>query len=387
MGPGEDKTGGIRETRQRDRAQFGPLVVIALIASLCGIALGLAIDWFPTPASTQADRIDTLWDVLVIVSVPVFVLVQAIVLYCVWRFRMRPGQELQDGPPIHGSTRLEVIWTIIPALLILGLCVYAYVVLDDIEEAPAAQELRVDVIGQQFTWTFQYPSVSPDDEGPNKACPPRPERGGERPVTSNRLYLPVNESVQFRICSRDVLHDFWIPDFRMKIDAVPGITTSYRVTPNKLGRYEIVCAELCGIGHAYMRQTVNVVPREEYDRWLEEQRSRGGGAAGGGPSEEGGGGAAAGVDGKTLFTDGNGAATACGGCHKLADAATNGGVGPDLDEALSGMSPEQIREAIVNPDAEVEEGFQGGIMPQNYEDVLSPEELDALVTYLEEQAK
>jgi cytochrome c oxidase subunit 2 len=387
MGPGED-TGEIRERRQQDRAQVVPFIVIALVASLAGIALGLAIDWFPTAASTQSDPIDTLWDALVIASVPVFVGVQSFVLYCVWRFRMRPGQELQDGPPIHGNTRLEVVWTVIPALLILGLCTYAYLVLEDIEEAPAnaREELKIDVIGQQFTWTFQYPSVAPDDEGPNEACPPRPERGGERPVTSNRLYLPVDESVQFRICSRDVLHDFWIPDFRMKIDAVPGITTSYRVTPNKLGRYEIVCAELCGIGHAYMRQSVSVVTREEYDAWLEEQRSRGGGAAGGGATEEGGGGAAAGVDGKTLFTDGNGAATACGGCHKLAAAATNGGVGP-LDEALSGMNADQIREAIVNPDGEVAEGFQAGIMPQNYEDVLSPEELDALVTYLEEQAK
>src|SRR5918998_891321 len=143
MDPGED-TGDIRERRQRDRAQLGPLIALSVIASLVGIAIGLAIDWFPAAASTQAEPIDTLWDVLVIVSVPVFVLVQAVVLYCVWRFRMRPGQELQDGPPIHGNTRLEVVWTIIPAVLILGLCTYAYFVLTDIEEAKA-NEMRVNV--------------------------------------------------------------------------------------------------------------------------------------------------------------------------------------------------------------------------------------------------
>src|ERR687896_610366 len=117
MGPGEDRE-TVRRERQAERAQFAPFVVIGLIASALGIALGLLIDWFPTAASVQANGngakdIDTLWDVLVIASVPVFVGVQTFVLYCVWRFRMRPGQELQDGPPIHGNTRLEVVWTII----------------------------------------------------------------------------------------------------------------------------------------------------------------------------------------------------------------------------------------------------------------------------------
>ena len=155
MATREEETGPI-EHRQKDRAAVLPMVLIVVISSALGIILGLLIDWFPTPASTQADPIDTLWDVLLIASVPIFVLVQAVVLYCVWKFRMRPGQELQDGPPIHGNTRLEVIWTIIPAVLILGLCTYAYFVMTDIEEAKA-NEMRINVVGQQFTWTFEYP--------------------------------------------------------------------------------------------------------------------------------------------------------------------------------------------------------------------------------------
>jgi len=385
MDPGED-TGDIRERRQRDRAQFGPLIALSVIASLVGIAIGLAIDWFPAAASTQAEPIDTLWDVLVIVSVPVFVLVQAVVLYCVWRFRMRPGQEQQDGAPIHGNTRLEVVWTIIPALLILGLCVYAYAVLEDIEDAPAAQELQIGVVGQQFTWTFQYPSNLPGEERKITECPARAREGGERPVVSNQLYLPVNRSVKFKICSRDVIHSFWVPKFRMKIDAVPGVQTDYRVTPNRLGKFEIVCAELCGIAHAYMRQTANVVSQEDFDAWLEEQRDRGG-SAGGGAAAGGGSGAAAAVDGKDLFANGNGAATACGGCHTLADAGTRGGTGPDLDEALAGETADEIRRDIVDPDAEIAQGFARGIMPGNYEELMSPEELDALVKYLDEVVK
>ena len=138
MGPGEDTT-GVRDAPARPCA-VRPAARRSSASShrRIGVALGLLIDWFPTPASTQADPIDTLWDVLLIVSVPVFVLVQAVVLYCVWKFRMRPGQEQQDGPPIHGNTRLEVIWTIIPALAHPRPLRLRLRVLDDIEEAPGA---------------------------------------------------------------------------------------------------------------------------------------------------------------------------------------------------------------------------------------------------------
>jgi len=362
MATREEETGPI-EHRQKDRAAVLPMVLIVVISSALGIILGLLIDWFPTAASTQADPIDTLWDVLIIASVPIFVGVQAFVLYCVWRFRMRPGQELQDGAPIHGNTKLEVVWTVIPAVIILGLCTYAYFVLDDIEEAKAS-EMRINVVGQQFTWTFEYP-----------------QDGGE-PVRSNQLYLAEDRPVHFYIKSRDVIHDFWVPAWRMKIDAVPGVTTRYRVTPNKTGRYPVVCAELCGLGHAYMRQTANVVSRSDFDTWLASQNKKGGSAGGGGS-----GGSSAQTDGKTIFTQGNGQSTACGSCHKLSDAGTSGQTGPDLDTALKTLSTDQIRESIVKPNAEIAKGFSEGIMPDNYGDVLSPEELDALVKYLDEVKK
>jgi cytochrome c oxidase subunit 2 len=342
---------------------------LGTIAAALGVALGLLIDWFPTPASTQADPIDTLWDVLLIVSVPVFVLVQAVVLYCVWKFRMRPGQEQQDGPPIHGNTRLEVIWTIIPAVLILGLCVYAYAVLDDIEEAQAS-EMTINVTGQQFTWTFEYPQRSGD------------------PIRSTQLYLVQDQPVRFKIKSVDVIHDFWVPAFRMKIDAVPGVTTDFRVTPNRRGNYPVVCAELCGLGHAYMRQTARVVSRADFDAKMRELRDGGGGgnqASGGGEGSTSGGasgqqgGAAA---GKAVF-----AAQGCGGCHTLADAGTAGTTGPDLDKVLEGMSADQIHQSIVDPNAEIEKGFGPNIMPGNYGDVIPAERLDALVDYLEEQSR
>src|SRR5919197_372918 len=136
---------GVRHMRANVRQMFA----IGGIVSVCGIALALIIDWFPVAASKQAKPVDTLWDVLLIVSVPIFVLVQTVVLYSVWKFRMRPGEELLDGPPIHGNTRLEIVWTAIPAMLLVALCSYAFLVLTDIEKAQA-NTMKVRVVGEQF---------------------------------------------------------------------------------------------------------------------------------------------------------------------------------------------------------------------------------------------
>ena len=242
-----------------------------LIASAVGIALGLSIHWFPPAGSTQADKIDTLYDVLIIASVPVFVLVVSIIVFSVIFFRMRPGQELEDGPPIHGNTRLEVVWTALPAALIAGLCTYAYVVLRDIEKKPTAaqaatREMKVKVFGEQFAWTFVYPKDVAGSE-----------------LTTTQLYLPIGRPVDFRLRSKDVIHDFWVPDFRMKLDAVPGLIGHYRVTPKDpqaIGNHPIVCAELCGIGHAFMRSTVHVLSKPQYAAWVRRMTSAQKAAAG-----------------------------------------------------------------------------------------------------------
>jgi cytochrome c oxidase subunit 2 len=347
----EDITAG-----QESRAHLRQMLVIGAVSSVVGIALALLIDWFPTEASTQGEGIGRLYDVLLIFSVPIFVLVEVVVLYSVWRFRMKPGEELKDGPPIHGNTRLEIIWTAIPAILLVGLCSYAYIVLEDVEKAEA-RALDVRVVGEQFTWTFFY-------RGPDG-----------RDVASPQLYVPVGRQVNFTVQSKDVIHDFWVPAFRMKIDAVPGIDTHLRVTPKRLGQYPVVCAELCGLGHSVMRQTANVVSRGEFDRWLQDRAARGrdgGGAAGGG--EQGG---AVAADGQAIFTE-----TGCGACHTLADAGGNGTVGPNLDRSLDGQDEAAIRRSIVDPNAEIVSGFSPGVMPGNYDQTLSPGELDALVEYL-----
>src|SRR3954467_2897973 len=248
--------------RPHARADWRQMVAIGVVVSIIGIAAGLLIDWFPLQASKQAKPIDTLWDVLLIASIPVFVMVETVVLFSVWKFRMRPGEELLDGPPIHGNTRLEIVWTAIPAILLVGLCPYAFLVLEDVEQAPAQPAMNVRVVGQQFAWTFYYGNTA-----------------------SPQLHLPVNQPVKFTLQSKDVLHDFWVPAFRVKKDAVPGINVTYRVTPDRVGVFPVVCAELCGLGHAVMRANATVQSRAEFDKWLAALRSgrtkKGGG---GGPA-------------------------------------------------------------------------------------------------------
>src|SRR3954467_10916619 len=140
-----------------DKHPVARVVGLAVIASAIGIAIGLGIDWFPASATTKSGEIDTLWDVLVIVSVPIFVLVMTVALYSVWRGRARPGDK-SDGEPIHGNARLEVVWVTIPTLIVASLAAYAWIVLDDVE-AKQKNEMQVDVYGQQFEWRFEYPQT------------------------------------------------------------------------------------------------------------------------------------------------------------------------------------------------------------------------------------
>jgi cytochrome c oxidase subunit II len=331
------------------------MIGIGVLASLVGIAITLLMDWFPEDASGAAADIDTVYDVLLICSVPVFVLVMTIAIYSVVRFRAKPG-DMGDGPPIHGNTRLEVIWVTIPFIMVTALATYGWIVLDDIE-AQADDEMVVNVTGQQFTWTFEYP--------------------GQK-VNSETLVLPENQPIEFRIKTRDVIHSFWVPEFRLKSDAVPGLTTKIRLTPDRVGRYEVVCAELCGLGHSTMRQFVRVVPPGDFENWVDRQAEEagGGGQPGGGGGGGQGGGRPAGAEGEQIFT-----AQGCGSCHTLAAANASGTVGPDLGK-LSDTDEAYVEESIVKPGAVVVQGFPDGVMPDDFGQKLSQQELDALVKYL-----
>jgi cytochrome c oxidase subunit 2 len=230
------------------------MVLVAVISAAILFPLAFLAPWFPTEASKQAGNFHTLYYVLLVASVPIFVLVETVVVFSVWKFRMRPGQEQLDGPPIHGHTRLEVVWTVLPALLILGLCSYAYSVLRSNEDSQR-NEMTVNVTERQFAFEFSYPQA------------------GGKTIVSPVLYLPKGRPVVFKIRSLDVIHSFFVPEFSEKLDAVPGITTTLRVTPTRIGTYPAECTELCGPGHSLMRAAVNVVSPAQFTAWLGRQKS------------------------------------------------------------------------------------------------------------------
>lgn len=221
-----------------------PLTILTIVIGGGVIATMLVLDWIPLQASTQSVRVDHLMWFVVWCCAGVFTLVAVTVLYSAYRFRAKAGDE-SDGPPTHGNTTLEVVWTLIPILLLITIAVWAYIVLSD-NEAKASGALQIDVTAQQFAWTFANPEAG---------------------VSSGDLRIPVDRQVQLRMRSKDVIHDFYVPEFRVKEDIVPGITTPLIINPTRVGTYQVICAELCGVGHGLMRARVIVMPQDAYDAW------------------------------------------------------------------------------------------------------------------------
>jgi cytochrome c oxidase subunit II len=226
------------------------LVQLAAIGVVIGVLVTLVavlLQWLPTSASEEFDRIQDIYWVATVMSIVIFSLVTAVVLYAVWKWRVPPDDDA-DGPPIHGNTRLEIVWTAIPAVLVIILGILSAVVLSENGQA-GDRPLQVKAIAQQFAWRFEY------DDGS---------------FTSGELVLPVDKQAKFTMQALDVIHSFWVPEFGQKQDAVPGIETSILVTPTRTGEFAVICTELCGLGHATMRAKARVVTQAEFDAWVKE---------------------------------------------------------------------------------------------------------------------
>ena len=233
------------------RGAIVSLVLIGVAVGVLTTAVAVLVDWLPEQASEQREGIDFVFWLTTWICVSIFAVVAAVAIYSVWRFRARPGDD-SDGPPIHGHTGIEIVWTAVPTALVVAIAVASAIVLAR-NDRVADDSLRIKVTAQQFAWRFEYP--------------------GE--VPSEVLVLPVDEDVVLELHAIDVLHSFWVPEFGQKQDAVPGEVTQVAVTPTKVGEYKLICTELCGLGHALMRDRVRVLSREDYDAWLEEQAGGG----------------------------------------------------------------------------------------------------------------
>jgi cytochrome c oxidase subunit II len=225
------------------------LVAVIVVLTVVMSVIMLIPNWNGEAASTAAGKIDTLLDVMIVLSSFVFSIVMVMLGYALWRWRVKPGDE-GDGEPIHGNTRLEIAWTVIPTVIVLFGAIYSWITLDNIE-AHDPNRMVVDVYSQQYEWHFDYP---------------------EQGVTSRELHVPVNRQIEFRMHALDVIHSFWVPEWRIKKDNVPGITTRAYVTPDKTGDFTLVCTELCGFGHATMRAPVVVEGSQgAFDKWASTQ--------------------------------------------------------------------------------------------------------------------
>jgi cytochrome c oxidase subunit 2 len=226
------------------------LVAIGVVIGVAVTLVAVLFQWLPTSASEEFDRIQDIYWFATWMSVVIFAIVSAVVVFSVWKWRV-PLDDDAEGPPIHGHTGLEIAWTTIPAILVIALGIVSAVVLSENGEA-SPNALQVKAIGQQFAWKFEYPELGKFETG--------------------ELVLPVGEQAQFTMEAVDVLHSFWVPEFGQKMDAVPGMETTILVTPTRTGEFAVICAELCGLGHATMRAKAQVVTRAEFDKWIEEQR-------------------------------------------------------------------------------------------------------------------
>lgn len=276
----------------------------SIITLLLGIGLTLVSLWYgqnhglmPVAASEEAAHVDGLFNAMMTISIGLFLLVQGVIVIVAIKFRRKPG-ELGDGTAVEGNVPLEILWTAIPAAIVLWISIYSFEIYNEmggfdpsaandihamhgmpsgkgsamaatldgeskgspmmamgIGASPASQgtaaAVNVNVLGLQYAWIFTYPDAN---------------------VTSGELHIPVGKEVQLNMTAQDVIHAVWIPELRLKQDVIPGTPTQLRFTSNKVGNYPLRCAELCGGYHGSMVTRMIVHTPEEYDTWVASQQ-------------------------------------------------------------------------------------------------------------------
>ena len=228
------------------------LLPAALLLALASATTALADNGLTpvTPRSPNAEAInDTYWMILIVTGI-IFVLVEGALILFIVRFRNR-GDRTQEGAQIHGASKLELSFTLVPVLILAGIISFVFVKLPDVKDVPAAaagtSNLEIRVEGHQYYWLFKYPD-------------------GQTAV--QRMVVPVNRVVELTVVSPDVIHSWWAPALGGKIDAIPGRTNHTWFKVDREGSYEVRCAELCGLEHAHMLGWVDVVSAREYSRFI-----------------------------------------------------------------------------------------------------------------------
>lgn len=322
-------------------------LIFVVVAGLTYLFLS-SIYQLPEAASAEAQPIDTLFTAHFGLIAILFALVMVFMVYSVFAFRARPGDD-SDGEHFHGNTALEVGWTILPLVAVVVFGVWSAQILRDITD-PADHTMTIKVVGRQWSWYFEYPEYDN--------------------LRTDTLVLPVDQKINLELTSQDVLHSFWVPEFRVKQDLLPGRSTQLIITPSLIGEFDLACAEICGSQHSYMLATVQVKSQADFDSWVEEQVA-----------------AQSNVEellamapearGEQWYTQ-----YGCNACHSLNGTVV---VGPSwqglfgiervfADGTTTVANEDYIRESILNPNSHVVEGFNPNIMPATFADTFVADE-------------
>lgn len=325
------------------RLSLGVLAMsLALGGSACGTDVGPQD--FLSPEGPIAERADGLWDLTFAIAVAVFIIVEAVLVFTVIRFRRRPGREAAQ---FHGNTKVEVVLTLLPTLILAGLAVPTVKAIADLAEAPEGA-LDITVTAKQFWWQYEYPDAEV--------------------ITANEMHVPINQPVLLTLEGADVIHSFWIPKLTGKQDVVPGRTNRMQFEAVKPGTYWGQCTEFCGLSHANMRLRVIAHEPAEFERWLLDQQR---------PAAASVSGAAA--DGQDIFMKN------CVNCHAVEGTDAQGTSAPNLThfatrETFAGAmfenNTDNLKRWIDDPPA-----VKPGAKMPDYG--LSAQEIDAVVAYLQ----
>jgi len=210
----------------------------------------------PEGVSSYSGKIDGIFSLILWITGIIFILVEALLLYFLFRYRSREGRRAHYT---HGNNRIEVIWTIVPAFICVVLALLSRRSWAEIKQQMPGDAMQIEILAEQFAWNIRYP-------GPDGKL-----NTADDIVTLNQLHFPVGRSVVATLRSKDVIHSFFLPEFRVKQDAVPGMSTRIWFDGMRTGHWEIACAELCGLGHYRMKGFVTVETPQEFEKWLAEQ--------------------------------------------------------------------------------------------------------------------
>jgi cytochrome c oxidase subunit 2 len=245
------------------------VLLVALLLAAAATAVAIFIPWLPENASKEGDRIDFVFWFVTAICIAIFSVVASLSVYSLIKFRAKPDDE-SDGPPIHGHTGIEITWTVVPLILVIAMIVVSSVALAQNDRDPSGS-MRVEILGQQFAWIVAYPPEGAAEDMDGFVCfnrgPGNAIEFDRRCKQSPNLLLPLDRPARLHLTARDVIHSFWVPEFRQKQDAVPGLVTEITVTPTKVGNFPFICTELCGLGHALMRTRAIVMPESQFEAW------------------------------------------------------------------------------------------------------------------------